>query len=564
MSGRFSKRIHGFLKSFSQKGFLFALVIYVKPPEQMVWSVWPKLVPDPKEASQTVEWGSLWKMWVMVYFKEKNLTPPDYICKGGDPEEVFCCTPGKKIGMKDAFAKSCGRYFEQSLSVIKDSDWKNFWKEEMAFTDGPLIQGFPSEDTRTSVTWILGALERVRTHAQNLKSIEADMLSTQLTGTLKNSKKDFGGEIRVKTYTIRNPKDEKHFLGGFAGWRRDGSAIWVRGEGKSDAVARAVSLSQDAKDRLLESLMTSSSSSIAQVQVAFFDRYPIRRINGAVKPQNGPLHGKVVLEFENGNHLEFYSQGEIQVRYSKKGKPLLTGHFSLDEYVARVMDREIKSEPVEAAKAFSILMRTFLVQNAIRSNDGYWIQDSSHLQRVSIQKASRESLKIAGFTTGMILKGEKVSYHSISTSKNRIGWEAAKKMAADGFQYHEILSETFHRATLSALEEKNEPLCAALPDAEVWLNQQSKIWKPRLLQKEGFNEPKPYRICKLEGRQPYTDIQEKKIFVNFKGDTEDQITLAHEYLHLAFASHPVGHQDPTIEKMAKELVLKVKPQEEEE
>ena len=58
--------------------------------------------------------------------------------------------------------------------------------------------------------------------------------------------------------------------------------------------------------------------------------------------------------------------------------------------------------------------------------------------------------------------------------------------------------------------------------------------------------------------QPYSDSGRNVIFMRYDGDIEDQITAAHEYLHLAFKFHPNGLKEHFIEEKAKQLVLSEK------
>src|ERR1700733_2174445 len=108
------------------------------------------------------------------------------------------------------------------------------------------------------------------------------------------------------------------------------------------------------------------------------------------------------------------------------------GHFDLNEYVARVLQREVLTEPEEAAKAFTIAIRTYLFQNATRKEKGLFINDSSHEQRVSLEPPSREALRLSLWTDALILDGVKdIRYHSNKPSLNRLAWSEAKRDAFD-------------------------------------------------------------------------------------------------------------------------------------
>ena len=64
------------------------------------------------EPATVVPLGSLWKLAVHGRLLETLQAEPPYTCRGADPEEIYCCTPGKSIGRAEALWRSCGRYFE--------------------------------------------------------------------------------------------------------------------------------------------------------------------------------------------------------------------------------------------------------------------------------------------------------------------------------------------------------------------------------------------------------------------------------------------------------------------
>lgn len=107
------------------------------------------------------------------------------------------------------------------------------------------------------------------------------------------------------------------------------------------------------------------------VEVELFARYPLKKVTEeksttAVKP--GVLNGRYRVTFANGNHMTFVSHGETTL-LTVKGKLKLQSHLDREEYVARVLDREAKSTPPEAAKAMTVAIRTYLQQNADRDGD---------------------------------------------------------------------------------------------------------------------------------------------------------------------------------------------------
>jgi hypothetical protein len=63
------------------------------------------------------------------------------------------------------------------------------------------------------------------------------------------------------------------------------------------------------------------------------------------------------------------------------------------------------------------------------------------------------------------------------------------------------------------------------------------------------------KICHSISGAPYALASEQTIFARFSGDLEDQLSLTHEYLHLAFQYHPNGMNESFIENLAQSLVI---------
>ena len=60
--------------------------------------------------------------------------------------------------------------------------------------------------------------------------------------------------------------------------------------------------------------------------------------------------------------------------------------------------------------------------------------------------------------------------------------------------------------------------------------------------------------CLLRQGRPYADKQARRIFVRPNPSLDGRIALTHEYLHLAFAHHPLGEDEAYIEDLARRLV----------
>ncbi|MEN1263241.1 SpoIID/LytB domain-containing protein, partial [Pseudomonas aeruginosa] len=100
------------------------------------------------------------------------------------------------------------------------------------------------------------------------------------------------------------------------------------------------------------------------------------------------------------------SHGETTL-LTVKGKLKLQSHLDREEYVARVLDREAKSTPPEAAKAMTVAIRTFLQQNADREGDCLTIPDSSATQRVSASPATTGARTMTAWTQDLIYAGDR-------------------------------------------------------------------------------------------------------------------------------------------------------------
>jgi uncharacterized protein YfaQ (DUF2300 family) len=90
---------------------------------------------------------------------------------------------------------------------------------------------------------------------------------------------------------------------------------------------------------------------------------------------------------------------------------------------------------------------------------------------------------------------------------------------------------------------------------EAWLERQAERWHRRLLAFEGYERPERFAICFARGGGPRVDYRRDRIFLRRVDENEDRISLAHEYLHLAFKNHPVSRDEGFIEGLARRLVL---------
>jgi uncharacterized protein YfaQ (DUF2300 family) len=286
------------------------------------------------------------------------------------------------------------------------------------------------------------------------------------------------------------------------------------------------------------------------VEVDLFSRYPIGRVlAGDRVAESGPLQGDYRVEFINGNQLDIHSDGELFLLKDK-----LVARLGREEYVARVLQREARPEPVEAAKALAIAIRTYLLQNATRHGDCLSIDDSSSRQRVAPRPATFESRHIAAWTSDLVLAGSAVTYHSDQPGPDKLSWQQAVEQANAGQRYDAILLHAYPRASLSRWDNP-VAACEALPAAQDWLQNQRRGWRQRLESEVGYNEVSTFAVCRLSFGHPYVDRERQRIYVRGVLSLQDRLDLTHEYLHLAFDAHPNGQDETYIEGLARHLLL---------
>ncbi|MCM2277203.1 MAG: DUF2300 domain-containing protein [Oligoflexia bacterium] len=509
----------------------------------------------PLTASSATAMGSVWKLFVYFYLSENKMQPSRYVCKGEDREELFCCKPNGDIGLDEALSKSCGSYFAPARLNITDSSWRSFWVGKIGLHFDWLISLAklrPGVDV--PVVELLQALEKFTRYPESFGKINAVLAQVVIDGTARGAVKRLGSSLRVKTFTWDDPSREGKFLGGFAGWLTDGSPVWGRAQGSS---AQVLSIWSKRIAEFAETRTPIDSNEC--VRVAFFERYPIKEILELPSRRvvsGGPLNGKFRVSFSNGNHLDFTSNGELRSEISRGGAKEVTGRFSVNNYIARVIDREIDRSPLEAARAFGILIRTYLYQNAKKHDGCYAIADSTRMQRVSANPPSAVALKIANWSDRMVIKGVSgVRYHQAIGGPNVLSWARAKDMASRGSFFDEILRASYPSMQLGFAEARSHAVCQRLPDAEKWIQRQNRAWLSRLSSISGFQPPERIKVCRSTSAQPYSDSDNNVIYMKYSGDLEDQITAAHEYLHLAFKYHPNGLNEAFIEARAKDLVV---------
>lgn len=495
---------------------------------------------EPLPASLDAPLGSLWKLFVYAWLVDTGAQEPAYECRGQSKEEVYCCSAGGKIERDQALVKSCGLYFEPARLGIAATDWRAYWQARQAPTwllDLPAVQ--PA--TRVSVAELLSVLALLPAQEQ-MRRVLLDVVLNAADGNVAG---ELGGRLRVKTWSWLGDQDAQSRQGGFAGWSADGAPIWAGGRGTSQMVLRHYG------QALASVLPTAWPVDAGRcVEVGLFSKYPVSKVLvGDRVATSGPLRGDYRVEFANGNALLIHSDGELFLLNDK-----LVARLDREEYVARVLEREAKPEPAEAAKALAVAIRTYLLQNATRNGDCLSIDDSSNRQRVAPRPASAESRNIAAWTADLVLAGSTVTYHSDQPGPDKLAWQQAVEQANAGQRYDAILLHAYPRASLSRWDNPVAS-CEALPAAQDWLQKQRRGWRPRLESETGYNEVSTFAVCKLAFGRPFVDRERQRIYVRGVLTLQDRLDLTHEYLHLAFEAHPNGQDETYIEGLARHLLL---------
>ncbi|EIG8306008.1 YfaQ family protein [Escherichia coli] len=379
----------------------------------------------------TTPLGSLWKLYVYAWLEDTHQPEQPYQCRGNSPEEVYCCQAGESITRDTALVRSCGLYFAPQRLHIGADVWGQYWQQRQA---PAWLASLTTLKPETSVA-VKSLLDSLATLPAQNKAQEV-LLDVVLDEAKIGVASMLGSRVRVKTWSWFADDKQEIRQGGFAGWLTDGTPLWVTGSGTSKTVLTRYAT---VLNRVLP--VPTQVASGQCVEVELFARYPLKKITAeksttAVKP--GVLNGRYRVTFTNGNHITFVSHGETTL-LSEKGKLKLQSHLDREEYVARVLDREAKSTPPEAAKA--------------------WL---------------------------------------------------AKKMPQ---------------------------------------------WRRMLQGETGYNEPDVFAVCRLVSGFPYTDRQQKRLFIRNFFTLQDRLDLTHEYLHLAFDGYPTGLDENYIETLTRQLLM---------
>ncbi|MDR2881492.1 MAG: DUF2300 domain-containing protein, partial [Azoarcus sp.] len=473
-------------------------------------------------------------------------------------EESYCCEAGQSVGRDLALVRSCGLFFEPRRLGISPEAWRTFWEERPNVRHlAPWLTDLDTmkPETIVSPASLLDALKAApaRAREEAASTLLARLFAAAPGLEATELVRGLGGQLRIKSFSWHRPGQPEKRYGGGAGWLADGRPVWFAGEGSGQQVMARHGA------RLAEVLAEtplSGPNTPGCVQVNFFARYPFEvEQPGGKSAQEGVLQGRFVARFKSGVSIPFTSSGELLLSRSN-GRTRIEGRFGLDDYVARVIDREASAKETEAARALSVVIRSYLLNEAVKQGNCLLIDDSTRKQRVSIHFPSPAARAAAGFTTGLMLQGAPVGYHGTEPAENRMAWADAAAASRNGEAWDVILRKTFPKSDLGAMGDPAGIVCRRFTDAETWLTKRAPRWHRALYQHlPGFDAPSsPPDICLLSFGTPFSEQDRGRIHVRGLRSLEDRITLAHEYLHLGLRHHPSAHDERLIEHWARKLI----------
>ncbi|MCX6116116.1 MAG: DUF2300 domain-containing protein [Proteobacteria bacterium] len=501
--------------------------------------------------------GSAWKVFVTFYLLDHDMTAKPYFCNGRSKEEVFCCNRGESIELNTAFAKSCTPYFEQILTEISSEKWSYYWADVIGVTYPWLLDVHSMKPSKVvNVNELLQVLYKMPIRVEAFAKLQVILSKVKTEGTGSKGFASIGSNLSFKTYTWDVSDSERKLQGGIVGWLGDGTTVWMNGKGSSTKVLESFS---SGIGNFANRYSVESDSRC--VDVEFFSMYPIRKVFGLESKRQlleGSLAQKFEVLFENGNKLVVDEQSGLTLRRMENGRFWIGGRFSYSEYIARVLQREVDPRKEEAAKAFAILMQTYLEQNAQIKKGCYQIKDSSKFQRVWPSRPSPEAIRIAQWSRDLILDvPNQIHYHSYLDGSNRLSWRTAAKYAQDGFTFTEILRFSYPQGKIIMNSKPITDVCQMSNKLSKIVANERVNWKRRLMMKQGFEDVGNIQVCLTRDPQAYADTHLNRIYMKERGDLEDLVTLAHEFVHLTFKHHPNGQSEQFAEETAQRLVNSV-------
>lgn len=521
-------------------------------PPQLAW--WPAGSAAPQHAPsglpRTTPLGSTWKLFMHAYLAERGATEPAYRCSANAPRKTdddYCCDPGGSVDRDTALARSCGPYFAPQRLGVQPADWRAFWAQAQA--PGWLQDlGQLQPGTKLAVIDLLAGLRAVPPQGRQAAALALAAVATRQDPTLAA----LGSGPRYKTWSW--PVDGQP-RGGAAGWLLDGTPFWLGAAGSSAAVLAAHA--PWVAGQLPQPIAMDAAGLSAQpcMDVHFFQRYPLAEVYRGQSPAPaGPLHGRHRVAFRNGSQLVIEASAGMHLRRDAGGaSPEIDAHLPLEDYVARVIDREGQAQPHQAARALAVAARSYVLQNAAETGACRRIADDSRTQRVSPNPPSAGARAAAAFTHGLVLTGSPVRYHRDQARPGVMAWTGAVQDARQGRDFVQILQASYPGSAWGSVGSTANADCRALPEASAWLARAQARFQPLLRAEVGFEPLRAVQVCELQMGSPHADQRRQLIRIREWRSREGRVTLLHEYLHLAFRHHPRGQDEAFVEAWAQRL-----------
>jgi uncharacterized protein YfaQ (DUF2300 family) len=500
--------------------------------------------------------GSTWKLFVYSYLASTGAQEPVYRCGSArqEPGDEYCCDPGERIGRDAALQRSCGAYFAPQRLALDATAWQRFWAARQA---PEWLQSLAALQPATTVPVpaILDALQRVP-DAARMAARDALLPNTLREPALLNA---VGSGPRFKTWSWADVHGDR--WGGAVGWLADGAPFWLGGPGTGQQVLQrqAARIATTWGKAGLLTAPPDAATLQAQpcVDVRFFSRYPLAQVlrRDGQPAARGPLTGAgpYALRFSNGQSLTVPAQPAMLVT-GPPASPRLQARLPLEDYVARVVDREGDAAEPAAAHALAVAARSWLQQNAPAAHGSgcLAVDDDSRAQRVSPRPPGEAARAAAAFTAGWVLRGATVRYALERDDAHLFGWREAVAASRAGQGVEAVLRQAFPTATLAGWQADGD--CEPLPLAAQWLAERLPRWQRKLRGEVGY-EPldAPPKICRLQWGTPHADLRRSCIWLREWLSRDGRVTLIHEYLHLAFRRHPRGQDETDIERLAQQL-----------
>lgn len=304
----------------------------------------------------TTPLGSLWKLYVYARLEDTHQPEQPYQCRGNSRKRFIVV----RLGEHNARFRA-GTFLWTLFCAAAVAYWRRYvgqyWQQRQA---PAWLASLTTLKPETSVT-VKSLLDSLATLPAQNKAQEV-LLDVVLDEAKIGVASMLGSRVRVKTRSWFADDKQEIRQGGFAGWLTDGTPLWVTGSGTSKTVLTRYAT---ALNRVLP--VPTQVASGQCVLVDLFARYPLKKVTeekSTTAVKLGVLNGRYRVTFANGNHMTFVSHGETTL-LTVKGKLKLQSHLDREEYVARVLDREAKSTPPEAAKAMTVAIRTFYSKTPI-------------------------------------------------------------------------------------------------------------------------------------------------------------------------------------------------------